>query len=96
MAEYQEVESRELVTWEEAKTLEGRYLGAEEKVTRLGPNLIHSVALPNGEVVAFFGTTQLNDKLGRVKVGSQVKIEYTGNETATAAGKMKEFKVYFK
>ena len=96
MAEYQEVEGRKLVTWEIAKVIEGRYLGAEEETTRLGKNMVHSVAIAGGEVVAFFGTTQLNDKLGRVKPGAQVKIEYTGEETATAAGKMKEFKVYFK
>ena len=92
---FKEVSPRgELISWDEAKVVIGVYRGAEERTTKLGTNVVHTIEI-DGVTWNFFGTTLLNQALERVKEGTTVKIEYTGQTTKTSSGfKMKEFRVY--
>lgn len=84
--------SGDLVKWDEAKTVEGAYMGSEVRSTQFGENSIHFVDTNEGRV-AFFGTMQIDAALKQASVGQLVQIEYTGRKTKTPKGQLKEFVV---
>jgi hypothetical protein len=80
-----------MIQWDGPKIIEGKYLGAEERTTENGTNLVHSIKRRDGETVQFFGTTLLNKGLGRVAPGADVQVEYTGKTIKTRRFSLKEF-----
>lgn len=84
----------ELISWDTPKVITGIYRGAEERTTKLGANVVHSIEL-DGRTYNFFGTTLLNQALEGIQDGTLIKVEYTGQTIKTGSGfRMKEFKVY--
>lgn len=76
-----------LIKWDEPKVIEGTYRGAEERSTDFGENIVHTIVLAgSGEVVSFFGTTQLNEALKQVQDGTKIRVEYTGKKAKTSKG----------
>ena len=94
--EWEEVGAGESLLWnfEEKSVLIGAYQGKKENVG-VNNSAIHSVKTDDGEVVSFWGSTLLDDRLSRVPVGVRVKIEYLGEAVSEKTKrKYKNFKVY--
>lgn len=90
---WKEVSPRgELIKWDEPKTIEGVYLGGEERSTDFGTNVVHSIRQDNGEIISFFGTAHTNEALKSVSEGTRIQVEYTGKTRKTTRGfRVKEF-----
>lgn len=63
----------------ENKVLEGVYEGKEDSVGAYGQTL-YSVRLVSGEIAKFWDKSVLRTALKEVPVGSEVRIEYLGEE----------------
>ena len=84
----------DLIQWDHAKVIAGYYRGGQERTTKMGTNIVHSIEA-DGKILNFFGTTLLNQALEGVEDGTLIKVEYTGNTIKTGGGfSMKEFRVF--
>ena len=72
--------------YEEDKQIEGVYQGVK---TNIGQNLsnIYSIKTNKGEVLSFWGTALLNDRLSGVVVGDKLKLIYLGKTKSEKTGR---------
>lgn len=82
------------ITWDEEKIVEGIYRGSRDVTTSYGEGTIHTIEV-DGEPLAFFAPTQLNQRLEDVNVGDYIRIHYTAKVRKSEKGRdVKQFDVY--
>jgi hypothetical protein len=92
---YKEVSQAPAWDFEENAVLEGEYLGKQSDVGENKSNL-YKVKRANGDVVAVWGSSVLDTKMGNVGEGQRVKIEFLGREKSKTKGHaaFKNFNVF--
>lgn len=95
MAEWQKVEST-IVKWDKkGDELTGELINRERGINF--DNDVYSIRSMNGSVWTVFGTTMLSSLMASIKVGSTVRIVYTGDKPSkNGLNKLKTFEVYTK
>jgi hypothetical protein len=78
----------------EWSTITGYYQGHRSDKGDQGYHVISNIVESDDETLGFWGSTDLNDKLRRVRSGARVRITYTGTEEVAAGYSPKQlFKV---
>lgn len=73
--------------------VEGRLLNVQSRGKE--GSLIYTIETPKGQF-CFWGSAQLDQKLGQVAVGNEIKIEFKGRVKTSSGRKVKTFDVYWK
>lgn len=82
--------------FEENPILEGEYLAKQTDVGENKSNL-YKIKRENGDVVAVWGSSVLDTKMGNVTEGMRVKIEFLGRKKSKTKGHaaFKDFSVFY-
>jgi len=92
---YKEVSQAPAWDFEENPSLEGEYHGKQTDVGENKSNLC-KIKQDNGDVVAVWGSSVLDTKMGNVGEGQRVKIEFLGRKKSKTKGHaaFKDFAVF--
>lgn len=95
----EEEEKEQTKMWEPqaaGESIEGFYIDKEENVGQFNSNL-YTIKTGKGEEVKFWGSTVLDDLIGKVPLSSEVKIIYQGKQPSKGGKKFwKDYKVMYK
>jgi len=86
--DWKKIEPTQTDMWdfEKAKTLSGVLTKVKHDV---GPNesTIYTVKSMDGKLYSFWGSTLLDDRLGAVELGDEIKVEYLGKVKSEKTGR---------
>lgn len=91
---WEKVEMAESWSPEEEKEIVGVLVNKEENV---GPNesMMYTLETEAGEHVGVWGSTVLNNRMGQIPIGTEVKIVYKGKTTSKKTERQyKDYEVY--
>lgn len=91
MSEWQEIDGKTDETWNQKEVLIGKYISVEDNV---GPNnsLMYHIKKDDGSVVGVWGSTVLDMKISKAKIGDYLRLESLGMKKNPKTGR--EFKDY--
>ena len=104
MGEWVEVKSEDeekepVKMWEPdtiGESIQGIYVDKEEEVGQFKSNL-YTIKTPEGEEVKFWGSTVLDDLMGKVPLRHEVQITFQGKKPSKTGKKpWKDFKVAYR
>lgn len=76
----------------EKSVLEGNFIEAKSEVGK-NKSMLYSVKLlTTGEVVSFWGSTSLDERMKQIEPNDQIKISYLGEKTSEKSGR--KYKVF--
>jgi hypothetical protein len=92
---YKEVSQAPAWDFETIPFVEGEYLGKQTGVGENKSNL-YKVKRDNGDIVAVWGSSVLDTKMGNVAEGMRIKIEFLGRKKSKTKGHaaFKDFAVF--
>jgi hypothetical protein len=92
---YKEVSQAPAWDFEENPVVEGTYLGKQTEVGENKSNL-YKIKQDSGDIVAVWGSSVLDTKMGNVGEGQRVRIEFLGRKKSKTKGHaaFKDFAVF--
>lgn len=89
-----EPEGGDYFTFKEGQSVEGVLTEKEENTGSRGNSTLYTMERVDGEVIKFWGSTILDDRMSPVQIGEEVMIEFTGWDKNQQGTEYKTWEVY--